>query len=86
MEQVSRLRSKLIRERMLREQADVLSDEDIDKVIGYISAGFSLQGPGGSGGLRIGPGGAKNSGVSVTRISRGFSKLVPKPVPISGDN
>ncbi|KAI1705944.1 hypothetical protein Ddc_15513 [Ditylenchus destructor] len=56
MEQVSRLRSKLIRERMLREQADVLSDEDIDKVIGYISAGFSLQGPGG---LRIGPGGGR---------------------------
>uniref|UniRef100_A0A915D4E5 Uncharacterized protein n=1 Tax=Ditylenchus dipsaci TaxID=166011 RepID=A0A915D4E5_9BILA len=43
---VTRLRTKLVRERLLREQADILSDEDIDKLIGYISAGFKLRGPG----------------------------------------
>ncbi|KAI1710415.1 heme peroxidase domain-containing protein [Ditylenchus destructor] len=79
MEQVSRLRSKLIRERMLREQADVLSDEDIDKVIGYISAGLSLQGPGGSvpgsGGLRAGGGGYYMGPGGGTRLQ--LSEHVP---------
>ncbi|KAI1711404.1 hypothetical protein DdX_10284 [Ditylenchus destructor] len=41
MEQISRLRIKLIRERAFREQADVLSEDDIGKLIGYIYAVLS---------------------------------------------
>ncbi|KAI1700312.1 hypothetical protein Ddc_18136 [Ditylenchus destructor] len=41
MEQISRLRLKLIRERTFRKQADILSDNDIDKLIEYICAVLS---------------------------------------------
>ncbi len=41
---VNRLRVKLVRERELRAQQELLSDEDIDKLIGYINAGHTLKG------------------------------------------
>lgn len=43
------MRAKLVRERHLRDQADILTDEDIDKVIGFLSAGYSLNSTGGIG-------------------------------------
>ncbi|KAI6214856.1 hypothetical protein M3Y94_00317600 [Aphelenchoides besseyi] len=42
MEQVVRLRDKLGRERALREQADMLNDDDIEQLIDYLNAGNSL--------------------------------------------
>ncbi|KAI6187884.1 putative methyltransferase KIAA1456 [Aphelenchoides besseyi] len=42
MEQVVRLRDKLGRERILREQADMLTDDDIEQLIDYLNAGNSL--------------------------------------------
>lgn len=45
MEQVIRLRNKLIRERALRDQVDLLTDEDVDKLVHYINtAGKSFAG------------------------------------------
>ncbi|KAH7698652.1 Protein F48E8.8 [Aphelenchoides avenae] len=44
MEQVARLRDKLIKERELRDQSDALTDEDIEKLIAYLNAGNSING------------------------------------------
>jgi hypothetical protein len=42
---VIRLRNKLIRERALRDQVDLLTDEDVDKLVHYMStAGKSFAG------------------------------------------
>ncbi|KAE9552167.1 hypothetical protein FO519_004614 [Halicephalobus sp. NKZ332] len=42
LEQVTRLKDKLRRERELRDQADLLTDSDIEKLIEYLNAGNSL--------------------------------------------
>lgn len=42
MDQVARLRDKLGRERALREQADMLNDDDIGELIKFLNAGGSL--------------------------------------------
>uniref|UniRef100_A0AC34RFP4 Uncharacterized protein n=1 Tax=Panagrolaimus sp. JU765 TaxID=591449 RepID=A0AC34RFP4_9BILA len=42
LEQVARLKDKLRRERELRDQADLLTDSDIEKLIEYLNAGNSL--------------------------------------------
>ena len=42
LEQVTRLKEKLKRERELRDQVDLLTDSDIEKLIEYLNAGNSL--------------------------------------------
>uniref|UniRef100_A0A7E4VTX1 INCENP_ARK-bind domain-containing protein n=1 Tax=Panagrellus redivivus TaxID=6233 RepID=A0A7E4VTX1_PANRE len=42
LKQVTRLKEKLSRERELRDQADLLTDSDIEKLIQYLNAGNSL--------------------------------------------
>ena len=42
LEQVARLKEKLKRERELRDQVDLLTDSDIEKLIAYLNAGNSL--------------------------------------------
>ncbi|KAI6176738.1 hypothetical protein M3Y97_00831400 [Aphelenchoides bicaudatus] len=44
MDQVARLRDKLGRERTLREQADMLNDDDIEQLINYLNSGGTLTG------------------------------------------
>lgn len=44
--EVARLRDKLGRERTLREQADMLNDDDIEHLIKYLNAGGTLAGMG----------------------------------------